>query len=244
MHLSLITDDQRGNMTIINIVAVVLCTVLITFIVNTGNIASRRIEHQDIADAVALSGGYWMQRGMNAVTATNHVMGELTGIVIVHHALGGDLLDDGGKAEDAASLKSLTIKKGSDLKQVNNLLDLAKTGAQALGYQETDVYRLVREKDGVHAEAAILDGKVTLKRRLTEVYMSIIAAKIMQKFPPTTAAGVALEEAMVILEQWIGIEYRVMNAAKAQPKVSLRSNKTCVTRYFRKPNVIPTMWLS
>ncbi len=210
--------DERGNMTIINIVAVMLCTVLTTFILNTGNIASRRIEHQDVADAVALSGGYWMQRGMNTVTATNHVMGELTGIVIVHHSLGGDLLDDGGKAEDASSLKSLTIKKGSDLKSINNLLDLAKTGAQALGYQETEVYRLVREKDGVHAEAAILDGKVTLKRRLTECYTSIIAAKIMQKFPPTAGAGAALEAAMVILEQWIGMEYRVMNAAESAAK--------------------------
>ncbi len=219
-----LSNDQRGNMTIINIVAVMLCTVLTTFILNTGNIASRRIEHQDVADAVALSGGYWMQRGMNAVTATNHVMGELTGIVIVHHALGGDLLDDGGKAEDASSLKSLTIMKGSDLKSINNLLDLAKTGAEALGYQETEVYRLVREKDGVHAEAAILDGKVTLKKRLTEVYMSIIAAKIMQKFPPTAAAGAALEAAMVILEQWIGVEYRVMNAAEsaAQGLTSLK----------------------
>jgi len=223
-----IYKDERGNMTVINIVAVMLCTVLTTFIFNTGNIASRRIEHQDVADAVALSGGYWMQRGMNAVTATNHVMGELTGIVIVHHALGGDLLDDGGKAEDASSLKSLTIKKGGDLKMINSLLDLAKTGAQALGYQETEVYRLVREMDGVKAEAAILDGKVTLKRRLTECYMSIIAAKIMQKtkIPPIVAAGVALQAAMMALEQWIGMEYRVLNAAESTAKglTSLKQN--------------------
>lgn len=218
MLLDQLYRDEKGNMTVINIVAVMLCSVLTTFLLNTGNIASQRVEHQDVADAVALSGGYWMQRGMNAITATNHVMGELTGIVIVHHALGGELLDEGGKAEDASSLKSLTIKKGSDLKLVNNLLDLAKTGAQALGYQETEVYRLVREKNGVHSEAAILDGKVTLKRRLTEVYMSIIAARIMQKFPPTTAAGAALEAAMIVLEQWIGVEYRVMNAAESAAK--------------------------
>jgi len=216
--INAVSNDQRGNMTVINIVAVMLCTVLTTFILNASNIASRRIEHQDVADAVALSSGYWMQRGMNAVTATNHVIGELAGIVIVHHSLGGDLLDDGGKAEDASELRSLTIKKGSDLKRVNTLLELAKTGAQALGYQETDVYRLVREKDGVFAEAAILDGKVTLKRRLTEVYLSIIAAKIMQRFPPTAAAGAALEAAMVILEQWIGVEYRMLKAAQSVAK--------------------------
>ncbi len=107
-----------------------------------------------------------MQRGMNAITATNHVMGELTGIIIVHHALGGDLLDDGGIAENASSLRSLTIEDGDELQNINRLLDLAKTGAEVLGYQETAVYRLDREKDGVHAEAAILDGKVTLKQRL------------------------------------------------------------------------------
>lgn len=211
-------SDRRGNMSIINIVAVMLCTLLIVFILNVSKIATRRIEHQDVADAVAVSPGYWMARGMNAVTATNHVIGELTGIVIVHHALGGDLLDDGGKAEDASSLISNTIDSGRDLKSVNMRLDLAKMGAQALGYQETEVYRLVHEKSGVNAEAAILDGKVTLKQRLTEVYMGIIAAKIMQMFPPTAAAGRALEQAMVVLEQWIGVEYRVLNATQSVAK--------------------------
>lgn len=218
MILQHLNSDRRGNMSIINIVAVMLCTLLIVFILNVSNVATRRIEHQDVADAVAVSPGYWMARGMNAVTATNHVMGELTGIVIVHHALGGDLLDDGGKAEDASSLISNTIDSGRDLKSVNMLLDLAKTGAQALGYQETEIYRLVREKSGVNAEAAILDGKVTLKQRLTEVYMGIIAAKIMQMFPPTAPAGRALEQAMVALEQWIGVEYRVLNAAQSVAK--------------------------
>ncbi len=211
-------NNRRGSMSIMNIVAVMLCTLLIVFILNVSNIATRRIEHQDVADSVAVAPGYWMARGMNAVTATNHVMGELTGIVIVHHALGGDLLDDGGKAEDAASLISNTIDSGKDLKNVNMRLYLAKMGAQALGYQETEVYRLVREESGVNAEAAILDGKVTLKQRLTEVYMGIIAAKIMQMFPPTAPAGRALEQSMRGLEQWIGVEYRVLRAAQSVAK--------------------------
>ncbi len=218
MKRQLLHQDQQGNMTVINIVAVLLCTVLTTFILNTAQIASRRIEHQDVADSVALSGGYWMQRGMNAVTATNHIMGELTGIVIVHHSLGGELLDAGQIAENAGSLRSLTVKNGSRLRSVNSSLELAATLAAAAGYSKTQVYDLVRETSGVKAEATILDGKVTLKRRLTEVYMTIVAAKAMQAFPPTKPAGVALEQAMVLLEQWIGIEYRVMNAALSTAK--------------------------
>lgn len=203
--------DQRGNMTVINIVAVMLCTVLTTFILNVGKIQSRRIEHQDVADSVAHSPGCWMQRGMNAVTASNHLMGELTAIVTVHHSLGGDLLDDGGTAEDALTLTSETIEKGTDLNQINKKL---KGAAELVGYQESDVYKLVREKQGVHAEAAILDAKVTLKERLTQVYVTIAVAKAMQAIELTRPAGVALEQAMIVLEKWIGVEYGVISAAE------------------------------
>jgi hypothetical protein len=215
--INAVYKDERGNMTMINVVAVMLCTVLTTFILNTSQIATRRIERQDVADAVAVSSGYWMQRGMNAVTATNHVIGELTGIVIVHHALGGDLLDDGGMAENQSTLVSNTIEKGQDLKQINQRLELAKRAAEALGYR-VQVYDLVREESGVKSEAAILDGKVTLKKRLTEVYWTAVAAKILQMFPYTRPAGQALEQAMTVLEQWIGMEYRVLNAATSVAK--------------------------
>ena len=39
------------------------------------------------ADAVAFSSAQWMARGMNSVTATNHLMGEATGLVVAIEAL-------------------------------------------------------------------------------------------------------------------------------------------------------------
>lgn len=226
MKRSSLVNDQQGNMAVINIVTVMLFVILISFILNISEIAKRKIEQQAVADSVAYSSGCWMTRGMNAVTATNHVMGELTAVVIVHQAVGGELLDKRKAAENEAFLYSNTIKTGADLKAINLRLEAAKRGAELLGYQETPVYILVRELPGVHAEATILDGKVTLKKRLTEVYMTIIAARIMQLFPPTKPAGRTLEQAMRALEQWIGIEYRVLNAAESVARGLVPFKKT------------------
>src|SRR5205823_6433861 len=77
---------------------VVLAFVLMfSLICNIANTVNQKIETQNAADAVAYSATVEMARGMNAITATNHMIGELMALVVLHHALRGDELDDGSK---------------------------------------------------------------------------------------------------------------------------------------------------
>lgn len=207
-QIHLVHRDERGMLSMVNVVAVMLGVLLITFVINVGHVTYQKVEMQNSADAVAYTGAVWQARGMNAITATNHVIGEMMSLVIVHESIGGKLLDrDGPIAEDQGSLVSKTIDSGSDLQRINDLLDIAAAASSSTG---NDAYRIVRQEEGIKAEATLLDAKVTLKRRLTQVYWTIVAAQIMQKFPPTAAAGQALEEAMRLLEQYIAVEYRIL----------------------------------
>lgn len=62
---------------------------------NVGQTVTTKIAAQNAADAVAFSSAQWMARGMNAATATNHLLGEVTGLVVVIEGLGGPEMDVG-----------------------------------------------------------------------------------------------------------------------------------------------------
>jgi len=200
-------------MAMVVVIATMLLAMLIAFMLNSGALVANRAEQQNTADSVGLSGGHWMARGMNTITASNHIIGEVTGIVIVHHALGGDLLDNGKTAESSASPYSNKIEAGSELVNINEELEKAYDFADGIGANVTEsIYQQVRESSGVKAEAAILDAKVTLKEHLTTCYRVWFAAELLKKVKITYPAGVALATAMAALEKWIGAEYTILNA--------------------------------
>ncbi len=63
---------------------------------NVGRWTNERIEMQNAADSGAYSSAVQMARAMNAVTATNHMMGELTGLVVMLDSfVGRERLRDG-----------------------------------------------------------------------------------------------------------------------------------------------------
>ena len=166
--------------------------------INVGHITHHKLEMQNAADSAVISSTTWLTRGMNAVTATNHVMGEMTGMVIVHHAIGGHRLDHEIVAEDT--------------EDVDQRLDIAANSAQGAGAQ-TLAYETVRQESGVKAGRTLLDSKMVLKELLTKVYWAKVVAKAMQQsgFPPVVAAGLALEAAMEVLEGVILKEYLFLN---------------------------------
>ena len=71
--------------------------VLFSFLINTGLVISRKVDAQNAADAVAYSTALQRAKGMNAITAANHLMGELQAVAIMHHSFGGDELDGKGR---------------------------------------------------------------------------------------------------------------------------------------------------
>ena len=207
---TMLHNDESGTMTLVNAVVVMFGFLMTVLVLNVGHISHEKVAMQNAADAVAYSGSVWHARGLNAITASNHVIGEMNALVIIHEAVGGELLEQGGTAESASNLRARTVKKGSILKNINRMLEMAKKSAEALDAQ-TFAFDTVREKNGVHADVTVLEAKAVLKKLLTKVYLTKVAAKLMQLVPITKPAGVALEKAMDLLEAKILQEYITLN---------------------------------
>jgi hypothetical protein len=86
---------EEGMLSLASLFVVLGFLVLIGLLANAGMTASRKLETQNAADAVAYSAGVEMARGMNSVTAINHLIGELTALAVLIHTLGGDDLYNG-----------------------------------------------------------------------------------------------------------------------------------------------------
>ncbi len=86
---------RSGKITLVTLVAILGLIVLAGFVGNAGHVVTAKVASQNAADAIAFSSAQWMARGMNAVTATNHLVGEVTGLVVIVEALGGPEADAG-----------------------------------------------------------------------------------------------------------------------------------------------------
>ena len=86
-------DDESGKVSLLASIMMLALVALAGLIGNTGHAAKEKLETQNAADSIAYSSSLWMARGMNALTATNHLLGEATAISVVHEALGGPELD-------------------------------------------------------------------------------------------------------------------------------------------------------
>lgn len=226
---------DEGMMSISNAILLMGSALLLVANFNMAMVTNRKVEVQNAADAVAQAGGIVMARGMNSITATNHVMGEMLSFVILHEALGGKKHERNQSADEG--LNKSTIGGGdamnappSVLKNADRELTLAYRAAVAFkgalqfpphDQKPLEVYQLVHERSGgrtgIHAEATMLDSKLNLKKWLTRVYAGKAAAGalISTGFAPLVAAGRALEAAMEPLELKIGQEYGTLNAVHA-----------------------------
>ena len=94
---------EDGMVSIATVVGFTFFLILAGMVANVGTTTRRKVEAQDAADAVAQSAATLRARGLNTVTAANHLVGELQALVILHHAFGGDELHENrdGKPDEA-----------------------------------------------------------------------------------------------------------------------------------------------
>jgi hypothetical protein len=88
---------REGKITLVTLFAILGLIVMAGFIGNIGQTVSTKVAAQNTSDAVAFSSAQWMARGMNAITATNHLLGEVTALSVVVEGLGGPEMDAGMK---------------------------------------------------------------------------------------------------------------------------------------------------
>ncbi|MCC9608586.1 pilus assembly protein TadG-related protein [Blastopirellula sp. JC732] len=166
---------EDGKLTLATIFVILALLVMTSFVGNSGNAVKEKIEMQNAADAAAFSSALWMARGLNAITATNHLLGELTAVCVVHEALGGPELDaygnDGWTDNDAKTMNTrIRGLVNPDLAQVTRYSPywqaMLKPINQADDYflKNFIVKEIASEDEKFHAGATIYDAKINLKR--------------------------------------------------------------------------------
>jgi TolA-binding protein len=211
-----------GKITLVTLIAILGLVVLAGFVGNAGHVVTAKVNSQNAADAIAFSTAQWMARGMNAITATNHLLGEVTGIVVVLEGLGGPEADL--EMEDYPPQSRVTDTVNRTLADMAYIQGLATYGAPAAGkldkkFLDAVVKNLIskEEKDATHkAFATIYDSKLVLKRATTKRLVAKFFANWLLFVPPpwgylSAAAGYAIHIVANVQLVEIGVEWVILH---------------------------------
>lgn len=210
--------DRHGKITLVTIMAILGMVVLAGFVGNAGHVVTTKVYTQNGADAVAFSSAQWMARGMNSVTATNHLLGEVTGLVVVIEALGGPEADLG--MEDYPVQPKTIDQVNRTLASTAPINGLPVYGVQGLRPIDQRLIDFVVKKlvspEGDKAKfkafATIYDSKFTLKKDTTAYLIAKSVANAGLFVPPpwgyisaAIAYGVHIYSNVQLVD--IGVEY-------------------------------------
>jgi hypothetical protein len=190
--------DEDGKLTFATIFAVLALVVMIGFVGNSGHAVQQKIELQNAADSAAYSSALWMARGMNGVTATNHMLGELTALCVVHEALGGPELDAYGSTGWDAESKHPAVKtlnqsiKQFGREEISPVTNKSPYWGAVLNpihpidtrLVKTAVDNVAPENEKFFAGATIYDARLNLKRELLANLMAKAFANLGYFVPP------------------------------------------------------------
>jgi hypothetical protein len=191
-------DDESGMLSLVSLFVVLAFLALFAALSNIGKAVAQKLEAQNAADAVASSAGVELARGMNAITTTNHLIGELHALVVLHHALGGDELD--GRANVAATPADIKNNLDTTFKIVVS----ATAGAAPVQAEYDDVAK--EPQTG----GALRDCRLRLKQVMTWAYASHAVGRFfldMGWIPAVGPAIVATGDLIVFQSQ--GFEHKV-----------------------------------
>lgn len=210
---------RHGKLTLVTLIAILGMAVIVGFVGNAGYVVTEKVNTQNAADAVAFSSAQWMARGMNAVTATNHLLGEVTGLVVVVEGLGGPEADLQMEAYPLqASIPDEVNRTLADMAYVqgNPIYGTEAVGKIDKPFVKAIVKDLVSKKDKKHkAFATIYDSKVVLKRAVTPRLMAKFFANWLFLVPPPwgylSAAGAYITHGIADKQLFdIGVEYVIL----------------------------------
>ncbi len=208
--------------TFTTVIALLMLLVLIGFSGNVGHAVKQKLDVQNAADATALESAQWMARGMNAITATNHMIGEATAVLATLHALGGPEAIHGQEAYPQSSrLLDQAIqnfRRTAPMKGPPNYVP-----PQIASMDNTIVTTILKlttpeqeSRRKHHAFAMIYDAKITLKREIIKVLMLKSFANIGFMVPPPWGYLTAIaaygahvygtKELVLIGKEWVILE--------------------------------------
>ena len=211
------SSGRSGKISLITVFTLLLFAVLIIYVANVGRAVNDKIELQNAADATAYSTAIWKARSLNAITTTNHLMGELTAMTVVLDSFGGPMLGDSSAREhrsDTSRKIYEELKKFSDANLDEKLPLFVNPTLGDLDKQIVDNIvgpnGLMTESKGYHlAGAAIYDAKLALQNWATVIMWSKSKANIaleiaaVLEITPFAAFGYAIEAAAVVVHGYM-----------------------------------------
>ncbi len=192
---------EEGMVSLATLVAVLFLLVLIALTMNVAFTVKRKIQSQNTADAVAYSSGIWMARGLNAITAANHLTGELTALAVLHEAIGGNEELN----QDAYTFEMM--QKSAEL--FDSTKSAQKEGAQAGGFPQagwTVVAGLPSSKGG----AMLYDARSLLVDRIKQNNKLFEIAGALVETGYASAAGIILAQVATLIDKYLQFEFEFL----------------------------------
>ena len=199
--------DESGKVSLLASLLMLSLVSLAGLIGNTGHVAKEKLETQNAADSIAYSSSLWMARGMNALTATNHLLGEATAMAAVHEAFGGPELDLGIKRNttENAALDGI-IKALAEFAPVRPSIYSPPPIPSIDRQVVTFVTKRTSQKDGkMTAFAMIYDSRMALKRQLAVILPAKSIANLGFMVPPPWGFATAAVSYVVHIAGTAGI---------------------------------------
>lgn len=199
-----IHEREEGFVSFLHLFIMLGILLGISLVVNVSLVTRDKLESQNAADAVTQTAGIHEARGMNAITAANHIIGEAQALVVLHHAWGGDSLEQGGNYDYTPRALRQTLQQSYQ-------------GASSICPQEygprSEDYRKVGSRVG--SEAALGDSFVELKRHMQESYELHFTGGVLYWIPYTRAAGIAIMQGCLAFQSLIVREWDILKNAES-----------------------------
>jgi hypothetical protein len=219
--------QRSGKISVVTTLGVLGLIIMAGYVGNVGNSVATKLQSQNAADAVTFSSAQWMARGMNAVTATNHLLGEATGLVVTIEAFGGPELDVGlsdypdvVKTVDNLNRELINIAAINGLPVYGVTPFLTELDREFLNFTVKGVISPDDERKTFRAFATIYDAKYTLKQATLVAMLSKVVGNVLLFVPPpfgfaTAPAGFALHAVATATITKASQEYLVLEGLQA-----------------------------
>ncbi|MDC0936655.1 hypothetical protein OAS39_10240, partial [Pirellulales bacterium] len=189
--------NRRGLITWVTLLAVLLLCLLMAIVFNVGATVNSKLHVQNASDAIAFSDAVWMARGMNSVTAANHLIGEASALYILHHAIGGNRLDT----------QEVTPMPAEPIPLDPEIIEAGYLAAAAVAQVPPERPGVVKDEVKAGKKSMIFKSKKALKQQLLAAYGAHAAAAV------TLNSGA--QEAAKLLQMAIIAEYEFLNAVES-----------------------------
>jgi len=202
-RIKAIHEREEGFVSFLHLFVMLGILLGISLVVNVSFVTRDKLESQNAADAVTQTAGVHEARGMNAVTAANHIIGEAQALVVLQHAWGGDSLERGGNYDHTSRALRQTLQQSYQA--------ASSICPRAYGPRSDD-YRKVGS--GVGSEAALGDSFVELKKHMQQSYELHFVGGVLYWIPYTRAMGIAIMQGCLAFESLIVREWDILKRAE------------------------------